>query len=405
YVHPLTASDWTVYPFSTQNQKDYENLMSVYLDAVFYPQLRELDFRQEGWRLEHEDPNNPESPILFKGVVYNEMKGVFSDSMNIFMQAVQNKLMPNHTYGVVSGGDPPAITGLTWQQLKDFHHSHYHPTNSKFTTYGDIPLERHLELINGNYLEKFDRISIDTRVPLEPRWSESRTAHITCSYDPTATEKQTTVSANFLLSEISDIFESFTMNIICTLLTDGETSPFYQALLEANIGSDYAPLTGYQGEMKEAAFSVGLRGIHTDDVDKVKDIISSTFDKVISEGFDQKNIDALLHRIELGLKHQSANFGLNMALNLASVWNHDGDPMLALQINRQITQFRQALTDNPSFLQDKVKQYFKDNPHCLVITMEPDKDFEEVRSKEESERLKQHVSQLTAADRKIILDT
>lgn len=405
FMNAMTASDWTTYPFSTQNQKDYENLMSVYLDAVFYPQLRELDFRQEGWRLEHEDPNNPDSPIQFKGVVYNEMKGVFSDSMNIFMQAVQNKLMPNHTYGVVSGGDPPAITNLTWQQLREFHHSHYHPTNSKFVTYGDLPLERNLELINGNYLDKFDRINIDTRVPLEPRWSEPREANITCSRDPTSTEKQTTVSATFLLSEVADIFESFTMNIICTLLTDGETSPFYQALLQENIGSDYAPLTGYQGMMKEAAFSVGLRGISSDDVDKVKDIINTTFDKVISEGFDQKNIDAILHRIELSLKHQSSNFGLHMALNLASVWNHDGDPMLALQINKQISQFRQALADNPNFLQDKVKQYFKDNSHCLTITMEPDKDFEEIRTKEETERLNKHVSQLTDADRKVILDT
>ncbi|XP_021354129.1 presequence protease, mitochondrial-like isoform X2 [Mizuhopecten yessoensis] len=405
FMNAMTASDWTLYPFSTQNQKDYENLMSVYLDAVFFPQLRELDFSQEGWRLEHEDPNNSESPIIFKGVVYNEMKGVFSDSLNIFMQAVQNKLMPNHTYGVISGGDPPAITDLTWQQLKDFHHSHYHPTNSKFTTYGDLPLERHLELINGNYLEKFDRINIDTRVPLQQRWSEPRAARITCPHDPTASEKQTIVSASFLLSEISDVFESFTMNVISTLLTDGETSPFYQALLEANIGSDYAPLTGYQEQMKEAVFSVGLRGIHSDDVDKVKDIITATFDKVISEGFDQKNIDALLHRLELGLKHQARNFGLNMALNLASVWNHDGDPMLALQINNHITRFRQAMADNPNFLQDKVKEHFKDNQHCLVTTMEPDKDFEEGRTKEEAERLKRHVSQLTTSDCKNIFDT
>ncbi|KAJ8299021.1 hypothetical protein KUTeg_023081 [Tegillarca granosa] len=110
----VSTSDWTLYPFSTQNKTDFENLMSI-----------------SGWRLEHENPQDPNSPLVFKGVVYNEMKGVFSSSQNIFMQAVQNKLIPDHTYGVVSGGDPAYITDLTWKQLKEFHSTHYHPSNAK----------------------------------------------------------------------------------------------------------------------------------------------------------------------------------------------------------------------------------------------------------------------------------
>ncbi|CAC5412633.1 PITRM1 [Mytilus coruscus] len=365
FMNAMTASDWTMYPFSSQNQKDFENLLSVYLDAVFFPQLRELDFSQEGWRLENENPEDKSSPLMFKGVVYNEMKGVFSNKDNIYCQAVENELLPSHTYGVVSGGEPSKITDLTWEHLKNFHASHYHPSNSRFYTYGNFPLEKHLEYINSNYLQKFDKIDIDTKVPNEPRWTEMRRKHITCQPDPMAPdqEKQTTMSVSYLLTDISETFESFTLSIIGALLMDGETSPFYQSLLVPNIGSDFAPMTGYHSDTKDSAFSVGLQGISANDVEKVTQIISDTFDQVVSEGFEQKRIDALLHQIELGQKHQSSNFGVKLTLAISHSWNHDTDPVESLQINKYVEQFRQKLQDDPQFLQNKVKQYFKNNKH------------------------------------------
>ncbi|KAJ8299013.1 hypothetical protein KUTeg_023073 [Tegillarca granosa] len=404
FMNAMTASDWTLYPFSTQNKTDFENLMSVYLDAVFFPQLRELDFCQEGWRLEHENPQDPNSPLVFKGVVYNEMKGVFSSSQNIFMQAVQNKLIPDHTYGVVSGGDPAYITDLTWKQLKEFHSTHYHPSNAKFITYGNFPLEDHLGYINTNYLEKFDQIQVDTAVPAQPRWTKPKTEHITCQPDPMAPdpEKQTTISVNFLLSDITDIFEAITLKIISNLLTEGETSPFYQSLIESNLGSDFAPVTGYDGNTKEGVFCIGLQGIHPNDIDKVKDIIFKTFDQVIKEGFDQKRIDAVLHMIELGLKHQSSNFGLNLSMSIASLWNHDGDPTESLKINELVEKFKQTLKDNPKYLQDKVREYFKENQHFLTLTMSPDEKFEENRKQEETTRLNKLIQSLSEEDRKVI---
>lgn len=404
FMNALTASDWTMYPFSTQNRKDYENLLSIYMDAVFFPQLRELDFSQEGWRLEHENPQDNSTPLMFKGVVYNEMKGVFSDSQSLYCQAVQNQLLPSHTYGVVSGGDPPKITDLTWQHLKNFHASHYHPSNARFFTYGDFPLEGHLEYINKNYLQKFDRINIDTRVPNEPRWQQMRTSHMTCQPDPMAPDpdKQTTVSVNYLLTDLSNTFESFTLSIIGALLVEGETSPFYQSLLVPNIGSDYSPIIGCQNDTKDTAFSVGLQGIHANDVEKVTKIISDTFDQVIRDGFDQRRIEALLHKIELDLKHQSSNFGIKLTLNISHYWNHDTDPVETLQINKYVQQLRDSLKDDPQFLQKKVKQYFKDNNHCLVVTMSPEENFEEKRKEEEKERLQKMVEKLTDEDKEKI---
>lgn len=401
FMNAMTASDWTMYPFCTQNRQDFNNLLSIYLDAVFYPQLRELDFSQEGWRLEHSDVQNPNSPIIFKGVVFNEMKGVFSNSQNIYQQALENKLLPSHTYGVVSGGDPQDIPDLTWKNLKEFHHSHYHPSNARFLTYGNFSLEEHLEFINKNYLSNFSKIDPNTAVPLEKRWTNPQDHSITCRPDPMAPDpqKQTTFSTSFLLSSITDTMEAFTLGIIGSLLTDGETSPFYQSLLEANIGSDYAPATGYQGYTQEGSFTVGLQGIHDNDVEKVRNIIEQTIDKVIEEGFDQRRIDALLHSIELSLKHQSSNFGLGIAMSITSMWNHDGNPVDAISINNKLERFRESLKTNPRFLQDKVKQYFKDNPHKLTLTMRPDETYDEKLKQKEENCLSDLVNRLTDDDR------
>ncbi|CAL1536313.1 unnamed protein product [Lymnaea stagnalis] len=395
FMNALTAYDWTMYPFSSQNEQDFKNLMSVYLDAVFNPLIRELDFCQEGWRLEYADPNDSSTPIILKGVVYNEMKGVFSNSQSIYSQKALNSLLPSHTYGVVSGGDPEHIPELTYQQLKDFHATHYHPSNAKFFTYGNLPVENHLQFINQS-LEKFEKIAPSTDVPKEPRWPEPQTKTISCPPDPMAADplKQTTVSVNYLLSDITDIYENFVASVVGYLLTSGETSPFYRALLEPNIGSDYAPTTGFHADTKEAIFSVGLLNIKKDDVDQVLKIIEETVDKVIKEGFEQKRIDALLHRIELSQKHESSNFGFHLAVGVASVWNHDGDPLQSIQIGKIVTKFKDDLKKNPKLLQDKVKQYLKDNTHKLVLAMHPDETYISNKENAEKERLEKLVSGL-----------
>ncbi|BFZ21931.1 hypothetical protein BsWGS_24970 [Bradybaena similaris] len=404
YMNALTAYDWTMYPFSSQNGQDFKNLMAVYLDAVLFPLIRELDFCQEGWRLEQTDLSDSSSPITFKGVVYNEMKGVFSNSQSIYQQEALNSLLPSHTYGVVSGGHPDDIPKLTYEQLKNFHATHYHPSNAKFFTYGNLPLDGHLEYINS-YLDKFSQIPPSTTVPKEPRWDKPRDKVIYGPSDPMAADqnKQTAVSVNFLLNDITDTYENFVASIVGYLLTSGETSPFYQALLEPNIGSDYAPNTGFHSDTREAIFSVGLWNISKTDVDTTLRIIDETLDKVIAEGFDKGKIDALLHRIELDQKHQTSNFGLHLAISTATLWNHDGDPVTALQVSKHVTRFKEDLKKNPKLLQQKVKEYLKDNPHRLTLTMLPEETYPEQRSQAEKERLQQLVGALGESDKANIL--
>ncbi|KAG8013806.1 Presequence protease, partial [Nibea albiflora] len=395
FMNAFTASDYTMYPFSTQNGKDFQNLLSVYLDAVFFPCLRELDFWQEGWRLENENPTDPSSPLVFKGVVFNEMKGAFSDNESVYAQHLQNKLHPDHTYSVVSGGEPLAIPDLTWDQLRQFHATHYHPSNARFFTYGDLPLEQHLKQIEEEALSRFDRINPNTEVPSQPHWSSPREDHVTCSPDALAPDpaKQNTLCVSYLLGDL-----------LSSLMISGPNSPFYKALIEPKIGTDFSSVVGYDGSTKDASFSVGLQGMAETDTERVKEIISQTFDHIIENGFEEERIEALLHKIEIQMKHQSTNFGLSLASYIASSWNHDGDPVELLQINESVAEFRNALKENPRFLQEKVKHYFKENTHRLTLSMSTDEAYLEKQAKAEEEKLQKKIQALSDSDKKEIYE-
>ncbi|XP_023404516.1 presequence protease, mitochondrial isoform X1 [Loxodonta africana] len=406
FMNAFTASDYTLYPFSTQNPKDFQNLLSVYLDAAFFPCLRELDFWQEGWRLEHENPSDPQTPLIFKGVVFNEMKGAFTDNERIFSQHLQNRLLPDHTYSVISGGDPLCIPDLTWEQLKQFHATHYHPSNARFFTYGNFQLEKHLKQIDEEALSKFQKIEPSTTVPAQKPWDKPREYQITCGPDPLAADssKQTTVSVSFLLPGIIDTFEAFTLNLLSSLLVGGPNSPFYKALIESGLGTGFSPDVGYNGYTREAYFSVGLQGIAEGDIETVRNIVDRTIDEVIEKGFEDDQIEALLHKTEIQMKHQSTSFGLTLTSYIASCWNHDGDPVELLKLGNQMAQFRQCLKENPIFLQEKVKQYFKNNQHKLTLSMKPDDKYYEKQTQIETEKLKQKVDSLSPKDKEQIYD-
>ncbi|XP_065837454.1 presequence protease, mitochondrial-like [Oscarella lobularis] len=410
YMNAWTMPDRTMYPFMTQNRQDYKNLLSVYLDAVFFPRLEELDFRQEGWRLEHEVVTDSTSPLTIKGVVYNEMKGVYGDADTLFRLGVQQHLLPTHVYSKEFGGDPLAIPTLTWDALRQFHRRHYHPSNAKFYTYGNIPLRDHLETLHDLALRNFERMpstsSEQLRRAIESKWETPREAAISCPPDLMAVErlKQSTVAVAFLLGSL-DPFEAFVVNILCSLLTDGPTSPFYQSLIASNIGSDFAPGSGSNGHCKEAYFSIGLQGISKSDVGKVREIIVATIDDVIKTGFDETRIKSVLHRIELGVKHQSASFGLHLAEPILSSWIHGLDPIAGLQVNANVSKFKECLAASPTFLQDKLKRYFRDNLHQMTLTMEPDTDFIAARERKEAENISKLTVDLSDDDKKDLYES
>jgi Zn-dependent M16 (insulinase) family peptidase len=379
FMNAITAPDYTLYPFSTQNIQDFQNLQSVYLDSVFKPKLRELDFYQEGWRLEHADPNDKRSPIIFKGVVYNEMKGVFNNNQNTFVIRLLNSILPSHTYGQISGGNPLEIPNLKYEDLINFHALHYHPSNARFYSYGNFPLEDHLKFINNRYLLFFNKMDISsTKVPSECRWSLPKKEHILCKPDPLIADsnKQNSIAIASLCNDINDIQETFNVFILSQLLLNGPNSAFYKSFIDSNISTGFGPMTGYESQCKDTVFILSLQGVQEKDFEKVEKIYNETLLKIIEEDFSQEHIDTVIHGIELQVKHQTSNFGLNLLFNLSPLWNNDGDIISSLKINRTISNFKNIIKKNPKYLTSLVTKYLLKNNHQLTLTMSPSQDYE-----------------------------
>lgn len=264
-MNAFTASDHTTYPFATTNAQDFQNLLSVYLDASFHPLLKEEDFRQEGWRLGPENPRaieeaegklTPED-ILFKGVVYNEMKGQISDSNYLYYIKYKENIIPALNN---SGGDPEYITGLTHKQLVDFSKRNYHPSNAKIFTYGDMPLGTHLEQI-GDVLNGFDKGQADTdnKKPIDLKRGPVNVT-VPGPIDTFAGEdKQFKTSTSWYMGDSTDVAGTFSNGILSSLLLDGFGSPMYRALIESGLGSSFTPNTGLDASGRTPVFSVGVK--------------------------------------------------------------------------------------------------------------------------------------------------
>ncbi|XP_017878984.1 presequence protease, mitochondrial [Ceratina calcarata] len=398
FMNAMTGPDYTIYPFSTQNMKDYRNLQSVYMDSVFKPNLRELDFRQEGWRLEHADVNDKNSPIVFKGVVFNEMKGVFNENQTILAEEMLNRILPSHTYSVISGGDPLVIPTLRYIDLINFHRTYYHPSNSRFYSYGNFPLEDHLKFVNDRYLFLMDKIDTSmSRVPSEKRWENPNKEHVRCRPDPMVADptRQGSIAIGHLCNDITDTQKTFELHVLSQLLLRGPNSAFYKSLVESKLGVSFGPMTGFDSHCKDTMLVVSLLGVKPESFEKVERVFNETVQKVVEEGFVENHVEAVLHTIELQLKHQTSSFGLQLLFNLTPLWNHDGNLIEAMRINESILKFREALKNDPNYLQNLVKTYLMENNHRLTLTMLPDEKYDAEKAAAERELLESKLKQFT----------
>lgn len=406
FMNAMTAPDYTFYPFCTENKSDYYNLMSVYLDAVFNPMLRESDFRQEGWRLEHKDVDDKSSPIEIKGVVYNEMKGVYSDNQQIYNEHFLNYILPSNTYGINSGGDPMVIPSLTHSDLVSFHDKYYHPSNSRFYSYGNFNLENHLKFLNDTFLKNCSSdlsVKDESKVPNEKRWTSSKRAHVTCREDPMIPkDKQSSLSIGTLWSDITNTQETFELAILARLLLNGPNAKFYKSLIEPNIGTDFSAATGFTDQTRDSFFAVGLQGLNESDFERVESIYEDTIKSVIEEGFDNRDIDNILHSVELSMRHQTSNFGLQLLYGTLPIWNHDGNILDSMCVSDKIEEFKKKLNDQPNYLQLLVDRYLLNNKHKLVMTMSPANNYEDLRKENEEKLLKEKLAPLSDADKQNI---
>ncbi|KAL2858900.1 Metalloenzyme, LuxS/M16 peptidase-like protein [Aspergillus pseudodeflectus] len=397
FMNAFTSSDHTTYPFATTNAQDFKNLLSVYLDATLHPLLKEEDFRQEGWRLGPEDPRAIETQkdglkpedILFKGVVYNEMKGQMSDANYLYWIRYQESIFPAINN---SGGDPQYITDLTHKQLVEFSKRNYNPSNAKILTYGDMPLKDHLKQV-GEVLDAFTQGEADTDVKLPIELDGPVNITVPGPIDTFASEdKQFKTSTSWYMGETTDIVETFSAGIISSLLLDGYGSPMYRALIESGLGSSFTPNTGLDTSGKVPIFSVGATGVSEDQVPRVKEEIQRVFQEALSKGFNDEKVQGFLHQLELALRHKTASFGIGVIQKTIGSWLNGSDPMKELAWNEVIDEFKRRYAQK-GYLESLVEKYLLSSNN-LTFTMVGTPSFNKELDQNEAVRKEKKFEQL-----------
>ncbi|KAK5693609.1 Mitochondrial presequence protease [Elasticomyces elasticus] len=391
FMNAMTSQDHTTYPFATTNSQDYRNLMSVYLDATLHPLLKQSDFVQEGWRVGPENPKNDSTgkdDLVFKGVVYNEMKGQVSDATYLFYINFFQHIIPAlHN----SGGDPQKMTDLTYEQLTGFHKAHYHPSNAKIITYGDQPVDKHMEMLSEQ-LNTFDKVPVDGDIKHPISLSGARTITVPGPVDPlTPPEAQFKTSTTWLAGSPADVHEAFALQLTNSLLLGGYGSPLYRTLIESGLGTDFSPNTGYDSSHGTALYSIGLTGVREENVPKVKETIVSTLREQVEKGFEKQKVDGLLHSLELGFKHKSSRFGLGIAQAVTGAWFNGVDPFEGLDYENILSTFRARFSQG-RYLEGLVEKYLL-NDNTLTFTMAPAASFGADLAAEEKQRLEQKIAE------------
>ncbi|MBN1932931.1 MAG: insulinase family protein [Desulfobacterales bacterium] len=403
FMNAFTSSDWTMYPFASQNKKDFYNLMDVYLDAVFFPKLDPLSFKQEGHRLEIEK-NLQESDsfkLVYKGVVYNEMKGAMSSPDQVMARSLLNALYPSTTYRHNSGGDPVEIPNLTYEQLTAFHRRHYHPSNAFFYTYGNLPLREHLIYIHEKILNKFSRINPETEVPSQPRWLSSKEAvyryPIDKNEDPS---KKCQACVAWLTADIKDSFEILVLTLLEQILLGHSASPLRKALIDSGLGTALSDSTGFDADNRDTLFACGLKDVKESAAAEIESIIFDVLQSLVDKGIDKRLIEAAIHQIEFHRKEVTNHpypYGIKLLLFFGGSWFHGGDPARMLQFNDDFKRLDCELSEG-RFFESRLKKYFLDNPHRVLLKLLPDPMMAEKENMRMDRKLAQIQVSLTPAD-------
>ena len=413
FLNAFTYPDRTCYVVASQNEKDFYNLVNVYADAVFHPRAISdpMVHAQEGWHLELE---NKEDPLIYKGVVYNEMKGVYSSPDSLLNRESQRSLFPDNTYGVDSGGDPRVIPELSFEQFADFHRKFYHPGNSRIYFSGDDDVYKRLELMD-EYLQEFD-LSPESKPASTIQWQKKvitepkREQH---PYPVGEDQPEThMVMVNWLMNDRPlTAFEELAVGVMDHLLMGTSSSILRKKLLESNLGEAITG-GGISDELLQATFSVGLKGVKAEDVAKVEQLIDETLTEVAESGFDAEAIAASMntiefqvskrrhalimygklfdvedhnsHHISFSSHHQLREFntgsfpkGLMMMLGSMSKWLYDGSPTDSLKFEAPLNELKKSIDEAGSkVFQDLIKEFLVENKHRTTIEMVPSKTLE-----------------------------
>lgn len=401
FLNAFTFPDKTCYPVASQNLRDFYNLIDVYVDAVFYPLIPPQSLQQEGWHYEIE---NPQAPLDFKGIVFNEMKGAYSSPDNLLGRYTQESLFPDHPYGLDSGGDPRLIPDLTYEQFKAFHETYYHPSNARIFFYGDDDPEERLRLLNG-YLADFKAIKVDSAIPLKTAFAEPKT--LTFPYgvaqddqEQAAGGKKGMITTSWLLPEWHDPETTLALHILAYILTGTPASPVRKALIDSGLGEDLAG-PGFESDLRQMYYSAGMKGIAVEDSGKVEKLILKTLAALVDEGLDPDMIGAALNTIEFRLRENNTGSfprGLALMLRALTTWLYDIDPCAALAFEAPLSAIKKHVDAREPYFETLIKNFLLNNLHRTTVILKPDPGLNQQLEAEEKDRLERVRQSMTQAD-------
>lgn len=372
FLNAMTYPDKTVYPVASCNEKDFQNLMDVYMDAVLHPNIykEEKIFRQEGWHYELE---NEDAPLTINGVVYNEMKGVYSSPESVLDRYIQKLLYPDNCYTQESGGDPEVIPELTYEQFLDFHRTYYHPSNSYIYLYGDMDMAEKLTWLDEAYLCHYEARPVDSAIPMQPPFEEPVEEEIFYSITEEEPEDHATyLSVNTVVGTDLDSRLYLGFQILEYALVNVPGAPLKKALMDAGIGEDI--LGGYENGILQPYFSVVAKGAEKEQKGEFLTVVKGTLRKLADQGLDKKSLRSGINYFEFRSReadYGTAPKGLMYGLQSLDSWLYDGDPMMHLAYGDTFEFLKKAVDEG--YFERLIRDYLLDNPSEAVITVSPKK--------------------------------
>ena len=401
FLNAMTYPEKTIYPIASCNDKDFQNLMSVYMDAVFHPNIYRYEeiFRQEGWHYELEDK---EAPVTINGVVYNEMKGAFSSPDDVLNRQIMNSLFPDTTYANVSGGDPVHIPELTYEEYLDFHRRYYHPCNSYIYLYGNMDVAEKLAWMDEEYLGKYEAIDLDSEILLQKPFEKP--VEVTHKYSISSTESEedhTYISYNTVIGTALDEKLYVAFDILDYALVSAPGAPLKQALIDAGIGSEITG--GYDGGTLQPTFSIVAKNTNPQEKEHFLSVIRETLEKLVKEGLNKKALLAGINSAEF--RFREADFGqfpkgLLYGIQCLDSWLYDEmRPFLHLEAVDTYRFLKEQV--DTGYFEELIEKYLLHNPHASVVIVEPEKGLNAKQEAKLEQKLAAYKAGLTdAADRR-----
>ncbi len=404
FLNAMTYPDKTMYPVASTNDTDFRNLMHVYLDAVFYPNIYKTEniFKQEGWHYELE---SAEDELKYNGVVYNEMKGVYSSPEEMLEYLITKTLFPDTTYGVESGGDPDVIPSLTYEDYLNFHRRYYHPSNSYIYLYGDVNMEETLNFMDENYLSHFDAIDPNSQIAYQKPFEKP--VHVEEVY-PISNEdeesKKTYLSLNMVGGNPMDMKESLAMDVLDYALFTMPGAPVKQALIDAGIGDDI--FGSYNDGILQPYFSVVAKGAEVSDAERFETILKNALKEQAEKGIDRDSLLAGINSMEFQFReadYSQIPKGLMYGIDLMDTWLYnDDEPFVTVKQLAAYDALRREMESG--YFEQLIREKFLENPHSAMIVLKPEKGLQEKKDQKTKEELQKYKDSLSDEEIQVLID-